>query len=179
MSEPPKKPAYRAEDEANPMRAYAVILLFVVVLLGVVFFQDGSKDTQSTSNFTASTQRTERLGGSAGSGGSGNNGGVVVSTAAPQGAAAAFTPPPPAESIARQKMQALENTQPSLEPPKQCYWLENKATPPRWVPVTAVYGVALSKQSCFELDSCDGGLGNSKGDCYKWAASPTTERDPW
>jgi len=37
----------------------------------------------------------------------------------------------------------------------------------------------FTKHQCFELDSCDGGLGRSSGGCYKWAYSADSERDSW
>ena len=37
----------------------------------------------------------------------------------------------------------------------------------------------VDKQQCFNLDSCDGGKGESGGGCYKWAADANAERQPW
>jgi len=56
-----------------------------------------------------------------------------------------------------------------------CFWMKN--TPPYpWVP--SPQG-AISKQTCFGLDSCDGGLGQSGGGCYKWSAGPDSPRERW
>lgn len=54
-----------------------------------------------------------------------------------------------------------------------CYWMENTSGEYRWE------RTAWDYESCFELDSCDGGLGASGGGCYKWADSPDGERYPW
>lgn len=35
------------------------------------------------------------------------------------------------------------------------------------------------KQSCYYMDSCRGGVGESGGGCYKWAASADAEPEPW
>jgi len=176
MKSPDQKPAYRGADDSVPVAAYVIVAVLALGLLAAVFFQEGRDKNKAHGNYsTPSTQRADRPGSSTGSTGS------TASTAS-HSAAAADAPPPlilPAELIAKERMQALENTTPSLEPPKQCYWLDKKSIPPRWLAVKAVYGTDLGKQSCFELDSCDGGQAKSRGDCYKWAASPTTERDPW
>lgn len=57
----------------------------------------------------------------------------------------------------------------------QCYWMENVTGRYDWVPATWVE----SFESCFAMDSCDGGEGQSGGGCYKWAACPTCTRAPW
>ncbi|MCE3255741.1 MAG: hypothetical protein K0R25_1235 [Rickettsiaceae bacterium] len=36
-----------------------------------------------------------------------------------------------------------------------------------------------SKISCFRLDSCNGGLGESNGGCYKWSLGPDGEHESW
>ncbi len=56
-----------------------------------------------------------------------------------------------------------------------CFWMQNTSGYP-WVP--APQG-QISKQDCFNLDSCDGGKGYSGGGCYKWAASKDAPRQPW
>lgn len=56
-----------------------------------------------------------------------------------------------------------------------CYWMENTSGNP-WVP--APQG-NISKQQCYDLDSCDGGKGQSGGGCYKWATSADAQREPW
>ncbi len=55
----------------------------------------------------------------------------------------------------------------------QCYWM--KSSPPYdWQAMPQ-----HDFQSCYQLDSCDGGLGRSGGGCYKWADCPTCTRHPW
>lgn len=61
----------------------------------------------------------------------------------------------------------------------RCYWMENMTGEYLWIPAAEVYGEELTKEQCYELDSCDGGLGYSGGGCYKWASSPDAEREPW
>lgn len=61
----------------------------------------------------------------------------------------------------------------------QCFWMENYSGNFKWVPASTVYHKELTKQECFELDSCDGGLGRSAGGCYKWATSPDAPRIKW
>ncbi|MEL7116567.1 MAG: hypothetical protein AAGP08_13465 [Pseudomonadota bacterium] len=56
-----------------------------------------------------------------------------------------------------------------------CYWMSTESGNP-WVP--APQG-EVNKDQCFDLDSCDGGMGTSGGGCYKWAASADAPRDPW
>jgi hypothetical protein len=48
-----------------------------------------------------------------------------------------------------------------------------------WISTEAVQKKVLTKEECFELDSCDGGKGLSCGGCYKWASSATADREPW
>ncbi|MFO0551534.1 MAG: hypothetical protein U0271_24315 [Polyangiaceae bacterium] len=68
------------------------------------------------------------------------------------------------------------------DPPKceeytglRCYWMENTSGNYCWVPATW----ARDKVDCHALDSCDGGLGQSGGGCYKWAAGTSAPRHPW
>ncbi len=63
----------------------------------------------------------------------------------------------------------------SLAATEQCYWMENTSGNFNWVPA----GWAPSKQDCYAQDSCDGGLGQSGGGCYKWATDPQAARQPW
>jgi len=56
-----------------------------------------------------------------------------------------------------------------------CFWMSNKPGNP-WV--AAPQG-KVSKEQCFNLDSCDGGKGQSSGGCYKWATSAKAHRQPW
>ena len=166
----PDTPAKKYDtEEATPVAAYVVLVVLVVALVAVIFLNTGSKDTQAASASFSSTQTMERMGGSA----------VGSSAEGGAGQAAQPTYVPPVEPLVKEKMHALETSEPSLEGNKQCFWLEKNSGNKRWVPVTAIYGTALSKYSCYELDSCDGGLAKSRGDCYKWAPSATSQRDPW
>ena len=61
----------------------------------------------------------------------------------------------------------------------QCYWMKSQPGESKWVPADKVYGRKLSKKKCYELDSCDGGLGKSGGGCYKWSVGPEGARIPW
>ncbi len=61
----------------------------------------------------------------------------------------------------------------------QCYWMENVSGRYEWVATDVVGFGSFSKEDCFAMDSCDGGLGQSGGGCYKWAKSPQGEREPW
>jgi len=64
----------------------------------------------------------------------------------------------------------------------KCYWMENFSGEYQWIAVEGnlsdtVQGI--SKKSCFALDSCNGGLGQSGGGCYKWALSNDKMPEPW
>jgi hypothetical protein len=63
----------------------------------------------------------------------------------------------------------------------QCYWMENYSGTYKWVPPESVWGKnrKITKTECYELDSCDGGLGRSNGGCYKWAIGAENKRMPW
>jgi Leucine-rich repeat (LRR) protein len=61
----------------------------------------------------------------------------------------------------------------------QCFWMENYSGKFKWVPTDTIYHRMLTKQECFELDSCDGGLGRPGGGCYKWATSPEAPGIKW
>lgn len=63
----------------------------------------------------------------------------------------------------------------SMAASAQCYWMES-SPPYSWVP--APQG-NISKQECYNLDSCGGGLGQSGGGCYKWAISSDSPGTPW
>lgn len=60
----------------------------------------------------------------------------------------------------------------------QCYWMENLSGGYEWVPTVTVLG-SLTKEECYAMDSCDGGLGYPNGGCYKWAQSANGPREPW
>ncbi|WP_216607894.1 hypothetical protein [Vibrio sp. RE88] len=66
---------------------------------------------------------------------------------------------------------SLANPLPSLS----CYWMENYDNF-SWVP--APQG-ELSKQQCYELNSCGDGGKQSGGGCYKWASGPEQPAHPW
>jgi hypothetical protein len=61
----------------------------------------------------------------------------------------------------------------------QCFWMEIYSGKFKWVPADTIHHRMLTKQECFELDSCDGGLGRPGGGCYKWATSPDAPRIKW
>lgn len=65
-------------------------------------------------------------------------------------------------------------TTPTPTPGYQCFWMENQSGKFVWVPAPVT-----SKQDCYRLDSCDGGLRQSGGGCYKWATSANATREPW
>lgn len=65
------------------------------------------------------------------------------------------------------------------KPNPQCYWLENVTGKYEWVATGVALGVAYDFEQCYAVDSCDGGLGESLGGCYKWANSAQSERYPW
>lgn len=59
------------------------------------------------------------------------------------------------------------------EQPMACYWLSNVTN--RW----EAWPEAPSRQRCYELDSCSGGLGMSGGGCYKWSTGPDGPQGRW
>jgi len=61
----------------------------------------------------------------------------------------------------------------------QCFWMENSSGKFKWVMADTIYRKTLTKQQCFELDSCSGGLGRSGGGCYKWATSSDAPGIKW
>lgn len=60
-----------------------------------------------------------------------------------------------------------------------CYWMENYSGQFKWVDGQIGFYRDGGKQQCYALDSCDGGLGQSGGGCYKWAISPAAPRIAW
>ena len=64
----------------------------------------------------------------------------------------------------------------SLADTGKCFWMENYTGNYTWV--DAPYG-NVDKEECYALDSCDGGLGQSGGGCYKWAITADGDRIPW
>ena len=65
------------------------------------------------------------------------------------------------------------------EPEPQCYWEKNYTAQHKWILAEDVIGEKYNKSSCYAADSCNGGLGQSRGGCYKWATSPDAKRIPW
>lgn len=59
----------------------------------------------------------------------------------------------------------------------QCYWMENQTGNYCWV--ASVIFSAPTIGDCYALDSCNGGLGQSGGGCYKWADCSGCERAAW
>ena len=49
----------------------------------------------------------------------------------------------------------------------------------KWVLADIIYNKSLSKEDCFDLDSCSGGKGLSYGGCYKWAKSSSDKPSAW
>lgn len=60
-----------------------------------------------------------------------------------------------------------------------CYWMGFHDTGTWdawcWEPASSV----ATFEACYQMDSCDGGLGASGGGCYKWASSSEAPRTPW
>jgi hypothetical protein len=61
----------------------------------------------------------------------------------------------------------------------KCYWMENISGKFEWVIADSIYEEKVSKEYCFNLDSCSGGRGESGGGCYKWAKSANDKQQPW
>ncbi|NMG18736.1 hypothetical protein [Brasilonema bromeliae] len=59
---------------------------------------------------------------------------------------------------------------------EQCFWMENISGQFYWVP--APQG-KISKQQCYQQNSCGAGGGQSGGGCYKWAISAQAPALPW
>ena len=61
-----------------------------------------------------------------------------------------------------------------------CYWMENSSGRFEWVPAE-VGGMYRGEgyDRCFALDSCNGGLGESSGGCYKWARASHAPAVRW
>jgi hypothetical protein len=55
----------------------------------------------------------------------------------------------------------------------QCYWLSDQGA--GWVARPDL----ANANACFEMDSCAGGLGVSRGGCYKWSADASAPARPW
>ncbi len=70
------------------------------------------------------------------------------------------------------QLRLVTDKQQGQEPTGRCYWMENYSGSYLWVPAKNVYGREVSRDECFELDSCNGGKGKSGGGCYKWATAP-------
>jgi hypothetical protein len=61
----------------------------------------------------------------------------------------------------------------------QCYWMENFSGDSKWVSVKEFLGAKCDKRKCYEADSCDGGLSQSGGGCYKWSKGANGKRQSW
>lgn len=72
-------------------------------------------------------------------------------------------------------VSGFTGAQDSLAATSKCFWMENYSGQYKWVPTDR----ASSKEECYALDSCDGGLGQSGGGCYKWATDANATREPW
>lgn len=92
-------------------------------------------------------------------------------------AAASASPPPPSCPPVRTVAAANPVAAPVCESyvGTGCYWMENTSGNYCWVPSPWT----PSFQDCFAADSCDGGLGQSGGGCYKWAAGSDAPRTSW
>jgi len=66
-----------------------------------------------------------------------------------------------------------------IEKDATCYWMENYSGKFEWVATEVALGLKYDKQECFNADSCDGGLGESNGGCYKWAKTANSPRFEW
>lgn len=61
----------------------------------------------------------------------------------------------------------------------QCYWEKNYVHEHKWLPAQEVIGEKYNKSSCYAADSCNGGLGQSGGGCYKWSVEPNGKAIAW
>jgi len=61
----------------------------------------------------------------------------------------------------------------------QCYWMENFSGDYKWVSAKEFLGTKYDKRECYEADSCDGGLSQSGGGCYKWSKGANGKRQSW
>lgn len=57
--------------------------------------------------------------------------------------------------------------------PAQCYWLSD--TTNTWQARPDVD----TRQLCYQLDSCSGGLSESGGGCYKWTVNANDPQNRW
>ena len=55
-----------------------------------------------------------------------------------------------------------------------CYWMNSSSGTDIWE-----LRPSISKHDCYMLDSCSGGMKQSGGGCYKWAASSDAKSEPW
>ncbi len=73
-----------------------------------------------------------------------------------------------------------DKNNPSLpQEEENCYWMENHSGESRWVKTEDYFNRKFSKEECFRADSCNGGLGKSRGGCYKWAKTAKGPRLEW
>ncbi len=63
---------------------------------------------------------------------------------------------------------------PTALPNGHCYWMDSHTGKNIWISTPI-----QTKADCFRMDSCSGGLKESGGGCYKWAASPDGTAESW
>ena len=73
----------------------------------------------------------------------------------------------------------VSSLSPEIEKDTTCYWMENYSGKFEWVATENALGKKYDKEECFNVDSCDGGLGGSYGGCYKWAKTANSPRFEW
>jgi len=63
---------------------------------------------------------------------------------------------------------------------KSCFWMENRSGEFKYIPASlgGIYKGG-GREECYHLDSCNEGLGQSGGDCYKWASSAESKGVIW
>lgn len=62
-----------------------------------------------------------------------------------------------------------------------CFWMETSSGDFNWIRVEEAFGLSekMTQTECYQLDSCEGGEGQSGGGCYKWAESADAEAIQW
>lgn len=94
-------------------------------------------------------------------------------------------PPPPPVPVAPVQvtpvpaapLAATPEKLPTVKTPAKtngyCFWLNSSPEKNEWVLMQ------YDKATCYSLDSCNGGLKQSGGGCYKWAVSADAQPLPW
>ncbi len=67
----------------------------------------------------------------------------------------------------------------NLTIPHECYWMDCQSGACQWRYASEVLKRNLSEFECYQMDSCDGGLGQSGGGCYKWSILPISKPVGW